>query len=292
MIRVKVPATSANVGPGFDSLGIALDLYNFVEMQECERIVVESDAAVPTDENNLIVKTAQKLYEHCGRRFTGIHIRQENHVPMTRGLGSSSTCIAAGVLGANRLLGDPLSPQEALDFAVALEGHPDNVAPAILGGFVVSALEDGHVSCCKAALPDTLSFVGFIPDFMLSTAKARAALPKQIAHRDAVYNLSRAALMTAALLTGRHELIRTAIGDALHQPYRLPLIAGGEEVFRLSRELGALGTYISGAGPTIMSMVDKRDESFYNSAVDYIDKNLPNYRVLRFHVDNTGTQIL
>ncbi len=258
MIRIQVPATSANLGPGFDSLGIALTLRNEVWMEESDALSVtcKDGAAVPKDESNLIFRAAKRLYDRCGRHLPGLRIVQLNGIPMARGLGSSSACIVAGLLGANRLLGGPLGRRELIDLAAAIEGHPDNTTPALEGGLTVSAVETGRVYSVSLPVTGRIRFVLFIPPFELKTEKARSVLPPQYSRGDAVYNLSRAALMAASLFSGRVENLRAAVQDRIHQPYRAGLIAHRDDVFRISYELGSLGTYVSGAGPTIVAMAE------------------------------------
>lgn len=274
MTTVKVPATSANVGAGFDALGLAVELYNTATFELGEGLRIESTdgTEVPNGKDNLIWRAAAETFALCGRPVPGMHITQTNPIPMARGLGSSSACIVAGILGANALMGSPLTEREMLTLATRIEGHPDNVAPAMLGGFVTSVLDEGQVYSVKKNISDQLAFAAFVPDFPLLTEKARAVLPKTIAHNDAVYNLSRAALATAAFCDGDYELLGVATKDAMHQSYRLPLVPGGEEVFALARELGALGVYISGAGPTIMAVVRRSDEAFFASAEETLAK--------------------
>ena len=270
MLCVQVPATSANLGAGFDSLGLALTLYDRFWMEESDQIDITSldGTAIPTDENNLIYRSAAALYQRCGRQLYGLKLRQKDQIPMARGLGSSSACIVGGLAGANALLGGPLTTEELLDMACELEGHPDNVAPALLGGVVVAAIEGQHAYHVKELLRDDLCFAALIPPFELRTAEARAALPQMVEHRDAVYGLSRAALMFASLASGRYENLRVAAGDRLHQSYRLPLIAGGQEAIELLYEQGAYAAFISGAGPTIMGI-------FSADKVQQLQKQLP-----------------
>ena len=240
-VKILVPATSANVGAGFDALGLALSLHNTVTMEEWDKLdIMASDGSlVPTGTSNLIYRSAKAVYEQLGKPIKGLRIRQENPIPMARGLGSSSACIVAGILGANALLGSPLTKRQMLTLATSIEGHPDNVAPAMLGGFVSSVFDEGQVFTARKEINEELAFAAFIPNFKLLTEKARAALPKTVDRRDAVYNLSRAALATAAFCDGDYELLRVATKDALHQQYRLPLIPGGERVFEIAWDLGA-----------------------------------------------------
>ena len=267
-IKVCPPASVANLGSGFDTMGIALALFNTVEMEEWDTIEVScTDGSRPVEgEKNLIWRTVREVYRRCGRTLPGLRLVQASPIPQARGLGSSSACIAAGVVGGNRLLGCPLSAQQQLDLATELEGHPDNVVPAMLGGFVTSAVEDGRVYAVKKPVSDGLRFCAFVPDFELLTEKARAALPAQIPHRDAVYNVSRAALMAAAFCEGRPELLRVGAQDRLHQPYRLPLIPGAEQVIGIAAAQGALAGFISGAGPTIMAVCRAADTDFVRRA--------------------------
>ena len=274
MINITVPASSANLGAGFDALGIALTLYNRVWMEEADgtvdkpvcRIESTDGVNIPTDENNMIYQTSKLLFARCGHPFRGLHILQQNNIPMTRGLGSSSACLVAGLLGANTLLGSPLSVPALSDLAAELEGHPDNTAPALLGGLVTAVMDGGRVYTVSVPVSERIRFALFIPDFELKTEVARSVLPGQVARTDAVYNLSRAALMTASLFSGKLENLRIAVQDRLHQPYRFPLIAGAEQVFYTAYGLGAYSVSISGAGPSILAIIDCEDNSFVSKA--------------------------
>ena len=268
MIEVKIPATSANLGSGFDALGLALTMYNKVYMEEWEGADIASldGVAVPAGTDNLIYATAERLYQICGRPFRGLRIRQVSDIPMARGLGSSSACLVGGLLGANALLGDPLGSEDLLNLAAALEGHPDNVAPAILGGLVTCAMEEGKVFSVSVPVAPNVHFAALIPETPLPTSQARSVLPESVSRADAVYNLSRAALMTSSLFSGSLGNLKVATGDRLHQPYRMGLIKGSDTAFRVARELGAYGVYISGAGSTIMAIIDKDNADFAERA--------------------------
>ncbi|WBY63984.1 MAG: Homoserine kinase [Thermocaproicibacter melissae] len=295
MIRIQVPATSANLGSGFDSLGIALNLYNQVWMEESDTISITSkdDVPIPKDETNLIYWAAKSLYERCGHKLPGLKIIQLNNIPMARGLGSSSACIVAGILGANRMLGSPLSQKELTDLAAEIEGHPDNTTPAIEGGLVASAMEAGRVYSVSVPVSEKIRFVLFIPPFELKTEKARSVLPQQYSRDDAVYNLSRSALMTASLFSGKLENLRVAVQDKIHQPYRSGLIEHLDDVFRMSYELGSLGTYVSGAGPTIISMVSSNEaERFSALAKSRLkEKGINGWKIETLTADPNGAQI-
>ncbi len=294
-VKILVPATSANVGAGFDALGLALSLHNTVTMEEWDKLdIMASDGSlVPTGTSNLIYRSAKAVYGQLGKPIKGLRIRQENPIPMARGLGSSSACIVAGILGANALLGNPLTKRQMLTLATSIEGHPDNVAPAMLGGFVSSVFDEGQVFTARKEINEELAFAAFIPNFKLLTEKARAALPKTVDRRDAVYNLSRAALATAAFCDGDYELLRVATKDALHQQYRLPLIPGGERVFEIAWDLGAYAVYISGAGPTIMAVVHRDNCEFFEKAEEALleQPETMAFSLRRMLADNTGAVV-
>ena len=294
MLDIRIPATSANLGAGFDALGLALTYYNYVKMDLCDRIDIASEdgADIPCDEKNLIYISAKDLFNVCGKKLEGLYLRQTNNIPMARGLGSSSACIIAGLVGANKLLGDPLTKDDLVDLAAQIEGHPDNTAPALLGGIVTAVFDGRKVHWVKQEVFTKLKFVAIIPDFELKTEEARACLPKEIPHRDAVYNLSRAALFSASLLTGKFENLRTAVHDKLHQPYRKELIPNCQEVFDIAYTHGAYGVYISGAGPTVMAIVDEENRFFAGKMKFSLDNaGLSNWQVHEFSIDNNGTFI-
>ena len=295
MIKIRIPATSANLGAGFDALGLALSFYNYVEMEESDRVEISSadDIAVPTDESNLIYVSAKDLFEVCGKKLEGLKLRQTNNIPMARGLGSSSACIVAGLVGANTLLGNPLTTDDLVDLAAQIEGHPDNTAPALLGGIVTAVFDGRKVHWVKQEVFTKLKFAALIPDFELKTEKARACLPKEVSHKDAVYNLSRAALFSASLLTGKFENLRTAVHDKLHQPYRMELIPNCREVFDIAYTHGAYGVFISGAGPTIMAIAEESNE-FFEGKMKFSLENagLTGWQVREFHIDNEGTKLI
>ena len=213
MFKIQIPATSANLGAGFDALGLALSYYNYVEMEESDVLDISSadGLQVPTDEKNLIYISAKDLYNVCGKKLDGLKLIQTNNIPMARGLGSSSACIIAGLVGANKMLGNPLTKDDLVDLAAQIEGHPDNTAPALLGGIVTAVFDGKKVHWVKQEVFTKLKFVAIIPDFELKTDAARACLPKEVSHKDAVYNLSRAALFSASLLTGKFECFKAVV---------------------------------------------------------------------------------
>ncbi len=260
-VRLRVPGTSANCGPGFDSLGLACSIYNELELtllQEPRLVIeVEGDGAefIPRDERNIVWKSVQYLLERSSRKaeFPGAVIRMKNKVPLSRGLGSSAAAIVAGLKGANALTGNPFNRRELLQLATDIEGHPDNVAPAIYGGFTVSIMRNGRAECLSFIPKIRLKLVVAVPDFHLSTKTARKVLPEQVSMQDAIYNIGHASMLVAALLRGNEHFLRHAFDDALHQPYRMKLIPGMKSVFQAARKAGALGAALSGAGPCLIA---------------------------------------
>lgn len=294
MLKIQVPATSANLGAGFDSLGLSLNLYNEVYLEEFEGIRIESmdDTEIPLDERNLIYQSIKRMYDICGRPFPGMHIRQKNRIPMTRGLGSSSACIIGGIVGANELLGRPFATDDLVNMAAYIEGHPDNTTPALLGGIVTAVFDTQLVHWVKQEVQGQLKFFALIPDFELKTEVARECLPKQITHKDAVFNLSRAALFSASLLSGKYENLRVAVDDRLHQPYRFKLIRHSGEVLDACYALGAYAAYMSGAGPTIMAIVDPECTLFGLQIRRELDElGLTGWEVKELAIDNLGAQV-
>jgi len=262
LIRVQVPATSANLGPGFDCLGIALELYNIVEFSAIPKgIIIEAEGegadGLPRDESNLVYRAARLVFERQGFQPPGLRIRSVNGVPPGRGLGSSAAAVIGGILAADAMSGARLSHREILNLACSLEGHPDNVAPALLGGLVIYTAVDGDITWFKVDLPAGLKAVVAIPDFALNTRDSRDSLPQLVTMRDAVYNVGRVALLVAALQKGDLTVLGTAMDDKLHQPYRAGAITGFKKVISAARLAGARGVALSGAGPSIIALADK-----------------------------------
>ena len=295
MLRIRIPASTANLGSGFDSLGIALNLYNYIEIGAAPGCDISSadGSDVPTGEDNLIYLSAKTVYEKAGIPFRGLKIIEENNVPFARGLGSSSTCIAAGVFGANEILGRPFTKDELLDIAAEIEGHPDNVSPAMLGGFTINVMDGKNVRYVKADVPENLTFAAFVPPFELKTADARAVMPKEVSVKDSIFNLSRSALITASFISGKYENLKSGAEDRLHQPYRLPLIPGGEKIIEESYKNGALASYISGAGSTMMAIFDCVNEEAEIIAKKILSSGeFEGWKYFILNADNSGVVAL
>ncbi len=260
-VTVRVPATTANLGSGFDALGAALAWHSFVSLSAPhEGIVVEvaGEGAdhVPHDERNIAVQAVKALLAHVGAEratplSSGFVLRLDNRFPLTRGLGSSAAARVGALVAANHLLGVPLTTEELLAIAAQLEGHADNVAAALLGGVVVAVMAKGKVRWARLPLAAEWHLALLIPDFELATEKAREVLPPQVPLQDAVFNVSRVALLVAALATGDIGSLREAMEDRLHQPYRQTLMPWLPRVFEAAKQAGALGVHLSGAGPSV-----------------------------------------
>lgn len=293
MIRIRVPATSANMGPGFDSLGVALNLYNEYSFSETLMgLEFEGIEEEFCNEDNIIYKAMIKCFEKCNYKLKGLKISiTKQEVPISRGLGSSSSCIVAGLIGANYIMGNILSNKELLDIAVEIEGHPDNVAPALLGGVVVAIREGNRTIYDKVNVLKNLSFVAIIPDFKLSTEKARSVLKENIELKDAIYNIGRAALMVAALTNGNDDILKYACSDRIHEIYRGPLIKKFDIIKKEAYNNGALASFLSGAGPTIMTIV-KKESDFSNKIKDVLERENLKFQVLELSIDNKGAIVI
>lgn len=293
MIRVRVPATSANMGPGFDAMGVALNLYNEYAFEEIENGLeffgIEEEFC---NKENVIYKSMIESFKKGNYKIKGLRISiLKNEIPISRGLGSSSSCIIGGIIGANEIMGQKLSKEELLELAVSIEGHPDNVAPALLGGIVIAIGAKGKIIYDKVRVKDDLEFVPIIPDFKLSTEKARAVLPSKIYLKDGVYNVGRVALMVTALNNGNYNLLKFACDDRFHEIYRGNLIKGFDIIKKESYNNGALASFLSGAGPTIMTIINKKN-SFSNKMREVLNREGLNYSILNLSIDNKGAVVI
>ena len=271
-ITIRVPATSANLGPGFDSLGLALDLWNetiiTLAIEYTVQINGEGTERLSPGENNMIIQSARVLAEHAGKPLPPFHVDCINRIPLSSGLGSSAAAKLTGMLGANTLLGQPFSREEILNLATELEGHADNAAPALFGGLVISTVENGKVFAHKINVETHHSSLGqfespfyitvVLPEFHISTQQARNVLPEFIPLKDAALNISHAMLVTEAFRSGDLDLLSKAMTDTLHQPYRLSLIPGARAALEAAKRAGAAAA-LSGAGPSVIAFSSKRD---------------------------------
>ena len=294
MLEIIVPATSANIGPGYDCLGIALNLYNKFYFEEIESgVEINEKETEYITEDNLVYKSMMYFFDKIKpkKQPKGIKIKIKDDVPISRGLGSSATCIVAGLAAANYLSDSNLSKDELLKLATEIEGHPDNVAPAIFGNMIVSITQDDKIYHDKIKIPDNLRFYAIIPNFELSTQKARSVLPKTISLDDGIFNVSRSTLLVTAFMNNNLKLLKVACQDRFHQNHRKPLIKNYDEVINYANKLNCLGTFLSGAGPTIMSMVSNSDKDFLPEMTKYLSTLSNKWIIKDLKCDTEGVVI-
>lgn len=293
MIKVKVPASTANIGSGFDTLGMALNLYNTFTFEEIpEGLEIVGCEEKYNNEDNLIYLSLRKALDEMDHKISGVRITVESDIPVSGGLGSSASCIVGGVIGANELAGRPFSKEELLKVATSIEGHPDNVAPAIFGGLVVSIMNDEDVIHNTIDVADGLKFVALISDLCLSTKEAREALPKEITLKDGIFNVSRVSLLISALSNGKFDLLEYGLQDKFHQPYRSKLIPDFEDIMALCKKHNALGTFLSGAGPTIMVIIDEDNEDFVTELEKDLKSMKSNRKIKEMTMDLEGARCI
>ncbi len=259
--KLRVPASSANLGPGFDALGLALDIHLECRFRPSSALSIQATGRdadqISTGQDNLIWQTALAVALDTGGQLPPIELIIDNQIPVGKGLGSSAAALTAGVLIADRLLGLNWKPLRILDEAARIEGHPDNVAACVLGSIVASAIDSGGVArAVRLELPERFGVAVVVPDFVLPTVQARGVLPDTYSRQDAIFNVQRSALLIAALATGSAHAFPTALEDRLHQPYRLALVPGLEEILKL-RAPGLLGCALSGAGPSVLVFYER-----------------------------------
>jgi len=293
---VRVPASSANLGPGFDALGLALEVYLTCRFRPADELCVRAEgrdaAQIPESAENLIWQTAAAVAESLATPISPIELHIRNDIPIGKGLGSSAAALTAGVVIADRLLGLGWKPPRILDEAARLEGHPDNVAPCTLGSIVASAIDSGGVTrAVRLDLPRRFGIGVVVPDFDLPTSKARAVLPECYSRADAVFNVQRASLLIAALATGSTWAFPAALDDRFHQPYRAPLVPGLTEILKL-RAPGLLGCVLSGAGPSILVFYEKGYESVCGLVEQIFRFNGHDAETLHAHIAERGFEII
>ncbi len=256
MICVRVPATSANLGPGYDAVGLALSLSMRISLDRAPYPIVEVHGTgtdlIPHGPEHPAYRAARFVAELVGEYDAHFHLVQENAIPPARGLGGSAAALVGGAVAANDLLGRSMAAPDLLNLVCELDGHPDNAAPALLGGLVIGTLTAEGISAVRLE-PKGLKAVVAVPDFSVSTSAARRALPEKVSHKDASFNVGRAGLLLGALATGEYELLRVAMQDRLHQPYRSHLVPGLEDVIEAALANGAFGACLSGSGPTVLA---------------------------------------
>jgi homoserine kinase len=306
-----VPATSANIGAGFDCLGLALDIFNEVGVETNDGgLIINTDDGIPRDETNLVFSSIVAGTEYIKKHFSNnskrpkflaeyiknpaviknLTITQKNNIPLSSGMGSSAACVVAGVLAADALCGRVLNEGELIDAATAMDGHPDNVVPALTGAISAAITgEGGRVHYIKINPPSAPAVVLFVPSFGLLTSTARKILPEAYKRADAVFNVGRAVLTFASLSSGDLSLLKYAVGDRMHQPYRQGLIANYDDVFGYAKKCGAIACYLSGAGPTIAAFCDK---SFDGAKMQTLLDGLPDkWKILKCRILERGATV-
>lgn len=266
--EVVAPATTANLGPGFDCLGMALDLWNRLEVVPVPagspelssvEIVGEGVDELASDASNLTFRALRFLFDEAGLEMPGLRLRCQNVIPLSRGMGSSAAAIAGGLVAANHLCGNQYSRNELLEMAATIEGHPDNVAAAVLGGLQLVVSDGSQLYTAPIPVPEEIQAVLFIPEARIATSDARAVLPGQVSVADAVFNMGRVALLVAGMSLDRPEYLDVATQDRLHQPYRQPLFPAIKLIFAAARDAGALGVFLSGSGSTVLALTRGRE---------------------------------
>lgn len=309
-VSVKVPATTANIGPGFDCLGMALPIYNTITIEETVlpgtgveiNVLADNDSIdqlsldhVPSDENSIVYKAVELLYNSIGQSPSELKINIHSNIPVARGLGSSSSVIVGALIAANELLGRPADEVALLSIACEIEGHPDNITPAIVGGLVISSQEeDGIVVYRKLEWPDDWAVTVCVPDFELSTDIARSVLPKEVPMKDAIFNAKRLAMFVQAVHTKDSELMKLALQDRLHQPYRMKLVPGLDKIIDNLRHFdNVLGCVLSGAGSSILVISERNDLDKIRTIVrdTWADQNIK-CDIKTLSVENNGAQII
>jgi len=296
-VKVKIPASTTNLGPGFDCLGLALQLYNTVELTRIKerRIIIdikgEGEESLPKNEENIIIPALKLIFDNAVLPLEGIKIREINNIPIKRGLGSSAATRLGGILGASALLEKKLSSREIIELATQLEGHPDNVAASLLGGLVTISYSNKEIKWLKIAIPASLKVIVAIPELEISTEKARNILPLKIPLSDVIFNLSHLAILISSLKEKRWENLLFATEDKVHQPYRKALLPGMEEVFQAAVKGGARGVFLSGSGSTIAALSDKKEEIIGKAMQNALDEKKIKSRVMILKIDGKGAEV-
>ena len=291
-VRVRVPASSANLGPGFDTLGLALSLHNEVTAEEADSITVaaegEGAGRLGSGPRNVVVRGLRLAYDTIGRAFPGCALACVNRIPLARGLGSSAAAWVAGLVAGNALLGSPLDREALLGLAARAEGHPDNVAAALYGGLTVSCVDSNGARALSLPVPPELRWIVLVPEVTSTTAEARAVLPKSVPRADAVFNVQRVALLLAALQTRRPDALGAALEDRLHQPYRRRRFPWLPAVSAAACDAGALGCVLSGAGPSMLAVVTGDGDAVARAMETALDKAGVEGHARVLDVDATG----
>ena len=269
LVRVKSPATTANMGPGYDCLGLALDIWNTLEVETLgggEPVVEvsgEGAGEIGTGRDNLVYRSMEFLFHEAGQEMPVLRVRCENDIPLARGMGSSAAAIAGGLVAANAICSHDFTSNELLEMAATIEGHPDNVAAAVMGGMqlvIMDYTDEGQrLYTVPVNVPPEIHAVVFVPEIRIATEDARAVLPEKVSVADAVHNMGRVGLLVASMATNHPEYLAVATQDRLHQPYRQPLFPAMKVIFKAALDAGALGVFLSGSGSTVLALTQGRE---------------------------------
>jgi len=269
LIRVKAPATTANMGPGYDCLGLALDVWNTIEVEVLKggepvvEVTGEGADELGTGRENLIYRTMEFLFQDVGEDMPAVRINCDNAIPIARGMGSSAAAIAGGLVAANYLCSQEYTANDLLEMAATIEGHPDNVAAAVLGGMQLVIMDEtdegSRLYTVPVNVPPELHAVVFVPQVRISTKDARAVLPEKVPMADAVHNIGRVGLLVAAMATNHPEYLTVATQDRIHQPYRQPLFPAMKVILQAALDAGAMGVFLSGSGSTVLALTKGRE---------------------------------
>lgn len=291
MVSVRVPATSANVGCGFDTLGIALNLYTTFTFEELgEGLEFVGFETKFCNENNLVYVSFQQALTHLHKSISGLKITIDAHVPVSRGLGSSSTCVVGGIFGAYALTDTPIDRRAIFKLASAIEGHPDNVSPAIFGGLSASCMVNDEAFTIQYDIDERFRFLALIPDFETLTKDAREALPQKIERQDAIYTLSRLGIVLKAFETYDLKLLNKVMDDRLHEPYRRKLIHEYDEVRTICESIDSVCFIISGSGSTLLNIVEEKANA--KLIAKKLNSLAHSWHSVLLQVDKEGTTIL
>lgn len=295
MITVKVPATSANMGPGFDALGFALTLYNTFSVELKDEPGLSFEGFIPEFESpdNLVYRSMKRLLEEVDyKEPAGLHFKVKNDIPICSGLGSSSSCVVGGLMLGNALAGDPLSQAELINLATEIEGHPDNVAPALLGNMVIAVQDQGQVYYNTLKVATGLRFIALTPGYHVPTSHARKILPKDVPFTDAVFNVGRTGLLISSLVNGNFNNLGAACQDRLHQPYRQKLVPEWAELSTIAEQNLAKTFFLSGAGPTVILIFEDNGEDPLPGLIESLEGLAGSWVPRALRIDWQGAKII
>ena len=292
---IKIPATSANLGSGFDSIGLAIDLWNSVTVKNGPfqiKLNGFGEGELPLDQNNLVYKSFSRLFQEIGETIPQVSIECENQIPISRGLGSSSAALVGGLYAANIFAGNPLSKFDLLNLAAQMEGHPDNVAPAILGGIQIGVYDDQNLITSSVNYPPNISLVLYVPDSIMPTDNARNILEDQVSRKDVVFNLGRFGMLVNSLSNGDLSNLKFATQDLLHQPQRQQLFFPMKNIIKGALDAGAYGAFLSGAGSTIIAITDSREYTIGYEMADAAMKSGIEGNIVVSTIVNQGVHLI